>query len=108
MSRCTFDPQTRACTVCGYVAKRLPLHRRCHPPIPPPSWQPVDIGALVERWLVAIGITKDRVERWTRTAGRPGGCGCSARKRWLTEYGNKVQRRIRRYGMTARRFCYGY
>ena len=108
MSRCQFDPRTRTCTVCGYVAKVLPLHRRCTPPPPAPEWRPVAIGDLVERWLVAIGITKDRVERWTRTAGKPGGCGCDRRRRWLNEYGFAVQRRIRRVGMMARRFYLGH
>lgn len=49
------------------------------------------IGDAIEAGLTAIGITKDRVEALTRTAGKPGGCGCEGRKRWLNEAGAKVQ-----------------
>lgn len=49
------------------------------------------VGDLVEKWLTRAGVTKERVERWTRTAGRPGGCGCEGRRRWLNERGAQVQ-----------------
>lgn len=108
MSQCEFDPETLTCTTCGYVARKLPTFRRCHPPPPPPEWRPVAVGDLVERWLVAIGITKDRVERWTRTDTKPGGCGCDRRRRWLNEFGFEVQRRVRRAGMKAKSFYFGH
>jgi hypothetical protein len=50
----------------------------------------------VERWLTRFGVTKERVERWTRTAGKPGGCGCEARQKWLNDWGIAVQRQMRR------------
>jgi hypothetical protein len=53
------------------------------------------VGDLVERGLTAIGITKERVEAMTRTAGKPGGCGCEGRKKWLNEKGVEVQKAIR-------------
>jgi hypothetical protein len=47
------------------------------------------VGDLVERGLTAI------VERLTRTADKPGGCGCEGRKKWLNEKGVEVQKAIR-------------
>jgi hypothetical protein len=61
----------------------------------------------VERGLTAIGITKERVERWTRTAGKPGGCGCAGRQRWLNEVGDRVQIQAREALLAARRFYVG-
>lgn len=104
---CDFDPLTLACRRCGYVALRLPTFRNCAPPPPHPPWRPVDVGALVEKGLTAIGITKERVEKITRTAGKPGGCGCGSRKRWLTEAGNRVQYAARDAALTAQRFYFG-
>lgn len=92
---CEFDPTTLVCKGCGYTAKRLPTFRECRPPPPPPPWRPYKIGDAVERWLKAIGVTQERVERWTRTAGKPGGCGCEARKRWLNLWGDRVQIAVR-------------
>lgn len=65
------------------------------------------VGDLVEKWLTRVGITKERVERWTRTAGTPEGCGCEARKRWLNEVGNRVQRAVRRKLEAAHHFYFG-
>jgi hypothetical protein len=67
----------------------------------------VPIGDLVERGLTAIGITKARVERWTRTEGKPGGCGCEGRKRWLNEVGNEVQITARNALVAAKKFYVG-
>jgi hypothetical protein len=81
-----------------------------HPAYPRPKtddWRPIDVGALVERGLTAIGITQERVEKWTRTAGRPGGCGCAARKRWLTEAGNRAQYAVRDAARAAQHFYFG-
>lgn len=91
---CDFNNPAKTCPACGYVAKRLPTYRECRQ-VPQPEWQPIMVGDLVERGLTAIGITKKRVEAITRTAGKPGGCGCQARKKWLNEAGVKVQKAIR-------------
>jgi hypothetical protein len=71
------------------------------------EWRPVPIGDLVERGLTAIGITKERVEKLTRTEGKPGGCGCEGRKRWLNETGNRVQVKARNALLAAKRFYVG-
>ncbi len=90
MTYCDFANPSKTCPVCGYVAKRLPTYRECRP-VPVREWQPYKIGDAVERVLTAVGITRERVERWTRTEGKPGGCGCEGRKRWLNEWGDRVQ-----------------
>lgn len=59
------------------------------------EWQPIMVGDLVEKALTSIGITQERVERLTRTAGKPGGCGCKQRQKWLNEKGIAVQKAIR-------------
>lgn len=74
---------------------------------PDREWKPIPIGDLVERGLTAIGITKERVEKLTRTEGKPGGCGCESRKRWLNEVGNKVQAYARNVLIAAKRFYVG-
>jgi hypothetical protein len=97
MMLCDLNNPRRTCPVCGYRAKRLPTYRQCRPvPVPVEQpWRPVAVGDLVERWLTRAGITKERVERWTRTEGKPGGCGCAARQKWLNDWGNRVQYRGR-------------
>lgn len=106
MPRCDFSNARMTCPVCGYKARRLPTFRECRP-VQRQAWQPIAIGDVVERWLTSIGITMDRVERWTRTAGKPGGCGCEARKRWLNEQGFRVQRAIRSWYLAVQRFYLG-
>jgi hypothetical protein len=91
------------CPRCGYQAKSLPTFRHCRP-VPPKPWRPFMLGDFVERCLTRVGITKARVERWTRTEGQPGGCGCTARKRWLNDWGVALQKRIRRLAKQYRRF----
>ncbi len=99
MTYCDFNNPAKTCPTCGYVARRLPTYRECRS-VPQPEWRPIMVGDLVERGLTAIGITKERVEAITRTAGKPGGCGCAARKRWLNEAGVTVQKAIRQaYGV---------
>ena len=71
------------------------------------EWKPIPIGDLEERGLTAIGITKERVEKLTRTEGKPGGCGCPGRKKWLNEVGNKVQRDARNALIAAKKFYVG-
>ena len=78
-----------------------------HQAYPRQAWRPIPIGDLVERWLTRIGVTKARVERWTRTEGKPGGCGCEGRKKWLNEAGNKVQVAFRQRLLKVRKFYYG-
>lgn len=106
MSLCQLDNPAMTCPACGYQARTLPTYRQCRP-VPGDAWRPVPIGDLVERGLTAIGVTKDRVERWTRTAGKPGGCGCEARRKWLNEVGNRVQIAIRSRLLRARAFYLG-
>lgn len=102
---CRFDNPTQTCPACGYRAKRMPTYRQCRRPEPPP-WRPIMVGDVLERWLRAAGLTKERIERWTRTAGRPDGCGCEARKRWLNEYGAAVQTAVRAGWLALGRFYF--
>ena len=69
--------------------------QRPQPDKPPDEWKPIMVGDLVEKALTSVGITQERVERLTRTAGKLGGCGCQARKKWLNEAGVQVQKAIR-------------
>lgn len=106
MTQCDFNNDAMTCPVCGYRARVLPTFRQCRP-VPPKQWRPIMVGDLVEKALTSVGITKDRVESITRTAGKPGGCGCQGRKRWMNEQGVKVQKAIRNAGMAAHQFYYG-
>lgn len=74
---------------------------------PEEAWKPVMVGDLVEKALTSVGITKERVERLTRTEGKPGGCGCDGRKKWLNEAGAKVQYAVRDAGKAAAKFYFG-
>jgi hypothetical protein len=81
-----------------------------HPAYPRPKtddWKPVMVGDLVEKALSSVGITKELAEQLTRTAGKPGGCGCEARKRWLNDRGFRVQRAIRSGYLAVQRFYLG-
>ena len=106
MTYCDFNNPTLTCPTCGYVAKRLPTYRECRP-VPEKVWRPIAIGDLVERGLTAIGITKERVEKITRTEGKPGGCGCGARQKWLNDVGFKAQYAIRDSYKAVERFYLG-
>jgi hypothetical protein len=103
---CDFNNPSKTCPTCGYVAKRLPTYRECRP-VPEKVWRPIAVGDLVEKGLTAIGITKERVEAITRTAGKPGGCGCGARQKWLNEVGNDVQIAARNALLAAKKFYVG-
>lgn len=94
MKYCDFNNAELQCPVCGYRAKRLPTYRECRP-LSVKEWKPIMIGDLVEKALTAVGITQERVEKLTRTAGQPGDCGCAGRKKWLNEKGVEVQQAIR-------------
>lgn len=99
---CDFNNPQRTCQKCGYVAKKLPTYRKCEPVVVQP--RPLfALGDAVERLLTRVGITKDRVERWTRTEGAPGGCGCEGRRKWLNEWGYARQREIAAAIRTAAR-----
>lgn len=94
MTQCDFDAHTMLCRECGYKAARLPTFRRCAPP-PVKKWKPILVGDLVEKALTAIGVTQPLVERLTKSSNKPGGCGCSRRKKWMNEQGIKAQVAIR-------------
>jgi hypothetical protein len=106
MTLCQLDNPAKTCPVCGYRARSLPTFRECRP-VPAKRWKPIAIGDIVERGLKAIGVTKERIERLTRTAGNPGGCGCEARKRWLNDVGYKAQYAIRDGYKAVERFYLG-
>lgn len=57
----------------------------------PDGWRPAQIGDLLGRGLRAVGVTEERVKRWTRARE----CGCSARRSALNAWGVRQQRRIR-------------
>jgi hypothetical protein len=52
----------------------------------------VAVGDTVERMLTSVGITKELVQRLTRTKD----CGCKARQRWLNQWGYRQQDRLER------------
>ena len=99
------------CGRCGWVIDDQARPQRATCPVCPTlardRWEPIAIGDLVERWLTRIGVTQERVERWTRTEGKPGGCGCAGRKRWLNRAGNNAQRWVRGRLLKVRRFYVG-
>jgi hypothetical protein len=103
---CDFNNPQQTCPACGYYAKRLPTYRECRP-VPEKVWRPIPIGDVVERWLTRVGITKELVEKLTRTEGKPGGCGCEGRKKWLNEAGNKVQVAARQKLLKVHAFYFG-
>lgn len=61
----------------------------------------------MEKGLTAIGVTKELVEKVTRTEGQPGGCGCGRRKKWLNEAGFKAQHAARNTLIKVRNFYLG-
>jgi len=65
------------------------------------------VGDFVERCLTRVGVTKERVERWTRTEGTPGGCGCAARKKWLNDAGARVQVAARQFALRYAKAVFG-
>lgn len=52
----------------------------------------IAVGDLVETMLTSLGITKERVQQWTRTKD----CGCKARQRWLNQWGYQKQDQVER------------
>lgn len=97
------------CGRCGWVIDNQQKPQRATCPVCPTLSRRtyVMVGDLIERGLSAIGITKPLVERITRTAGKPGGCGCQQRQRWLNEAGVAVQKQAAAWTDKARRFYLG-
>jgi hypothetical protein len=106
VSQCDYDSVDLRCRVCGHQARRLPTFRECRPP-PVEVWRPFMVGDFVERCLTRVGVTKERVERWTRTEGTPGGCGCAARKKWLNDAGARVQVAARQFALRYAKAVFG-
>jgi uncharacterized protein (DUF952 family) len=42
--------------------------------------------------LTSVGITKERVQEWTRAKD----CGCQQRQKWLNQWGYKHQDKLER------------
>lgn len=97
------------CGKCGWKVDDQVTPWRATCPVCPTLTRPayVMVGDLIERGLSAIGITKPLVEQITRTAGKPGGCGCQQRQRWLNEAGVSVQQAAAAWTDKARRFYLG-
>jgi hypothetical protein len=60
----------------------------------------IAVGDLVERMLASVGITKERVQQWTRTKD----CGCKARQQWLNRWGYQKQNQVERLLKKAARW----
>lgn len=58
------------------------------------------LGDAVESMLTRLGITKERVQAWTRTKD----CGCAARQKWLNQWGFKKQEQLERLLQKAARW----
>lgn len=52
----------------------------------------IAVGDLVETMLTSVGITKKRVQQWTRTND----CGCKKRQQWLNQWGFEKQEQVER------------
>jgi len=74
---CKIDSQTLSCVSCGARVSRLDVRRNCGPVVP-------GLGDRVASALDAIGITKDRVEKFV---GGP--CACPERQAALNAIGEK-------------------
>lgn len=69
----------------------------------PDGWKPLPLGDMVQRGLTSIGITEERIKRWTGMKD----CGCNARKSALNVYGDRMQRVARDLAKAAGRFYLG-
>lgn len=70
------------CPQCGRVLEKCHVQRRC--PKGSSAVKP-GLGDYVEKALSAIGITKERVEKFT---GKP--CGCGKRQEALNRFGRRL------------------
>lgn len=97
------------CGGCGWQIdnQETPWRATCERCVRSPPWKPIMVGDLVERLLATIGITKPLVEKLTRTAGKPGGCGCAGRQKWLNEVGLAVQKKAHAALLAAKDFYLG-
>lgn len=97
------------CGKCGWKVDDQVTPWRATCPVCPTLARPsyVMVGDLIERGLSAIGITKPLIERITRTAGKPGGCGCKGRQKWMNEAGVSVQKKAHSILLAAREFYLG-
>jgi hypothetical protein len=107
---CVFDcmPDDKkhrcVCRVCGavVVVRKLPVYAECGAHVPLFASLPrLAVGDFVERLLAGIGITKERVQYFTRADG----CGCGERQRWLNQWGYRQQDRLERLLNMAARWC---
>ncbi len=64
----------------------------------------VMVGDLVERVLSFVGITKAFAEKITRTEGKPGGCGCARRQKWMNDSGVRLQKKAAKILLAVRQF----
>lgn len=67
------------------------------PPPATPRRQRFALGDAVERVLTAVGVTKELVQKITRTQD----CGCKARQKWLNQWGYRQQERLEKAVTTA-------
>ena len=65
-----------------------------------PRRRRIALGDAVESMLTRIGITKELVQRITRTKD----CGCKARQRWLNQWGYARQAQVERIVEKAARW----
>ena len=105
MKPCNFAQHDSAwrCVDCGRVVRVA----SARPPFAACRRNGRGLGDMVADGLSAVGITKERVEALTRTEGKPGGCGCAGRQKWLNEAGNKVQTDARNALIAAKKFYVG-
>lgn len=106
----SMDCHSEAGVVCEFCGLQMPpagVKRNCgkfmeslRPPIALPR---VSLGAAVEQMLLMLGITKERVQAWTRMKD----CGCPARQRWLDQWGYAQQEKLERVLNKAARFYFG-
>jgi len=52
----------------------------------------VAVGDVVEAMLTRVGITKERVQQWTRVKD----CGCKKRQQWLNDWGDEKREQVER------------
>ena len=93
MKRCAF--KDFVCVECGVRTDREDAIRQCPFVSSKETFNNlprVAVGDLVETMLTSVGITKELVQRLTRTKD----CGCKARQRWLNQWGYRQQDRIER------------
>ena len=95
--RCDLSNPRARCPVCGFVARRrdgrlvVGAMRNCPGPRPRVFLPRLRVGDWIESVARFVGITSERIERFTR---RP--CGCRGRRDWLNERSAAVSARLER------------